>query len=161
MITEFGTLVDTIRTEVQAVQTIVDQLNSGHWMPDVVVGLSRGGLTPAVMLSHALGVPMIPIIWSTRDHVGESDVPAVIAAYQAYENILVVDDITDSSTTLEQVSEAFSYAPDTHTVKYASLYVRHSTPLVPDYAGAIITDDHWVNFSWEIANNVNLGTGGR
>ena len=35
--------------------------------PDLIVGVTRGGLLPAVHLSHALDIPMITIQWQTRD----------------------------------------------------------------------------------------------
>ena len=43
-----------------------DISNSG-WRPHYVVGISRGGLIPAVMISHYLGVPMKPLQVSLRD----------------------------------------------------------------------------------------------
>ena len=39
-----------------------------HFEPDVVVGLSRGGLTPGIMLSHWLKKPFKPIKAALRDH---------------------------------------------------------------------------------------------
>ena len=36
--------------------------------PNVIVGLSRGGLTPGVMMSHWLGKPFKPIKTSLRDY---------------------------------------------------------------------------------------------
>ncbi len=38
----------------------------GHWMPDFVVGIGRGGLVPAVFLSHALNVHMLSIDHSSK-----------------------------------------------------------------------------------------------
>ena len=37
--------------------------------PELIIGVARGGLVPAVMLSHYLDVPMQSLHWSTRhDH---------------------------------------------------------------------------------------------
>jgi hypoxanthine phosphoribosyltransferase len=38
-----------------------------NWKPDYIVGLTRGGLIPAVMLSHYLEVPMYALGVSLRD----------------------------------------------------------------------------------------------
>ena len=43
-----------------------DVSNSG-WRPDYIVGITRGGLIPAVMISHYLGVPMKSLDVSLRD----------------------------------------------------------------------------------------------
>ncbi len=43
----------------------------GSWRPDYIVGLNRGGLVPAVLLSHYLNLPMHTLDVRLRD--GESD----------------------------------------------------------------------------------------
>ena len=41
----------------------------GDWRPSFIVGINRGGLTPAVMLSHLLNVPLYTLRVSLRDGV--------------------------------------------------------------------------------------------
>jgi uncharacterized protein len=43
-----------------------DIVNSG-WRPDYIVGLTRGGLLPAVMISHYFNIPMHTLSVSLRD----------------------------------------------------------------------------------------------
>jgi hypoxanthine phosphoribosyltransferase len=43
------------------------------WQPDYIVGLSRGGLTPAVMISHYLKIPMYSLGVSLRDNHIDSE----------------------------------------------------------------------------------------
>ncbi len=43
----------------------------GSWRPDYIVGLNRGGLVPAVLLSHYLNVPMHTLDVRLRD--GDSE----------------------------------------------------------------------------------------
>lgn len=95
-----------------------DITNSG-WRPDYVVGITRGGLTPAVMISHYFKVPCETLKISLRDG-GESESNLWMAEHAfgyvpkdergsgnadtdpAYrKNILIVDDINDSGATLE------------------------------------------------------------
>ena len=47
---------------------IVEKMKKDSFSPDLVVGLSRGGLTPGVMLSHFLGKPFVPFQTALRDH---------------------------------------------------------------------------------------------
>ena len=72
--------------------------NSG-WRPDYVVGITRGGLLPAVMISHYFNVKMNSLDISLRD--GGDTVSNFSMAEDAFDgkNILVVDDINDSGAT--------------------------------------------------------------
>jgi len=92
-----------------------------RWCPDYVVGITRGGLTPAVMISHYFGVPCETIKVSLRDG-GEPEsnlwmaeeafgyVPleeqAVIGSRwdpSHRKNILIVDDINDTGATIDWI----------------------------------------------------------
>ena len=42
----------------RAVKDIAMQMYKDNWRPDYIVGITRGGLVPAVMLSHMTGIPM-------------------------------------------------------------------------------------------------------
>lgn len=94
-----------------------------------VTGVPRGGLIPAVMLSHKLGLKYIPYEQATKKN----------------KPILVVDDISDSGLTLTDIgSKGF---------KTATLCVRYSTQYTPDYYGEEITNDRWLVFPWEENNS--------
>jgi len=91
----------------------------------VVTGIPRGGLIPAVMLSHKLGIKYMPY----RE------------AIKALKPVLVVDDIADTGYTLTELgSRGFSTA---------TLCFRYSTQYTPQYYGEEITDDRWLVFPWE------------
>lgn len=79
---------------------ICKTIANSSWRPDYIVGLTRGGLLPAVMISHYLNIPMQSLDISLRDG-GEctSNLGMAEDAY-AGKNILVVDDINDQGTTL-------------------------------------------------------------
>src|SRR6056297_3438869 len=85
------------------------QCNWDDYKPDLVVGLSRGGLIPGVMLSHRFNVPHIPIVWSTRDFAGSADfshqnlslISEVRHAAYSKKDVLIVDDICDTGKTFE------------------------------------------------------------
>ena len=42
----------------KAIQTIAMDMYKDTWRPDYIVGITRGGLVPAVMLSHMTSIPM-------------------------------------------------------------------------------------------------------
>ena len=60
--------------------------------PNVIVGLSRGGLTPGVMMSHWLGKPFKPIKTALRDYPEWED----YLPRKSDKQVLIVDDVCDS-----------------------------------------------------------------
>lgn len=113
------------------VANICQQISASKWRPAYVVGLTRGGLLPATMISHWLGVPMKSLDVSLQDHF--QCVSNCGMAKDAYNdtNILIVDDINDSGATLEWIAD-----------DWRSLYMP--------------TDQAWVDSIWN--HNVKIAT---
>ena len=100
---------------------IVRQMVNDNWKPDIIVGITRGGAVPAVLLSQYLNVPMVPLAVSLRDHKSAdsaTDLAADALGYVPFEqrehdedmqsdefkkNILIVDDINDSGATINWI----------------------------------------------------------
>lgn len=128
--------------------------------PDLIVGLSRGGLVPAVHLSHMFDVPMLPLVWSTRDHVmkDKNVLYDLIDRIHHEEKVLIVDDIFDSGKTLLELSREFYDYDASLTPVYATLMSNNTTNIFSSFimhqdliTGSYIakTDNDWVVFPWE------------
>ena len=50
-------LIYTWEQQVSDTNKICDQIENDEFTPDVIVGISRGGLIPGVMISHKLNIP--------------------------------------------------------------------------------------------------------
>jgi len=92
----------------QMVNKISLQMYKDAWRPDYIVGLTRGGLVPAVIMSNALDIPMHTLKVNLRDHVegSESNLWMSEDAFgykQEPKNILIVDDINDTGATLDWI----------------------------------------------------------
>lgn len=107
------------------VAEIARQITISQWRPDYIVGITRGGLTPAVMLSHYFDVPMHSLGVSLRDNNGVGPESNLWMAEDAFgyvakeerehehipydlkkaKNILVVDDINDTGATINWIIE--------------------------------------------------------
>ena len=77
---------------------------ASSFKPTHIVGITRGGLIPAVMLSHSFDLPMETLGVSFRDNRATHHTkfkPIDDARY------LIVDDINDSGTTFKVVSDIF------------------------------------------------------
>ena len=79
---------------------IARQMNAHYWRPDYIVGIGRGGLVPANLLSQYTGIKMCSLDISLRD--GGDCVSNLGMAEDAYagKKILIVDDINDQGSTV-------------------------------------------------------------
>ncbi len=139
-------------------KTIVQE----EWGIDYIVGLSRGGLIPAIILSHMLELPLVPVKYSSKSGAGDNKnhdniLPSIPVSYESgvgpgmeLPTLLIVDDISDSGKTLREVID--HYEKSDHKVYSAALYYKElSKPVVePDvYWRSISEDSPWIVMPWE------------
>lgn len=112
------------------VNVINNLMFADAWRPDAIVGLTRGGLTPAVIMSNMTGIPMLALDVRFRDVDDEivtgpeSNLWLAEMAYgydenddynpemglfktnsDKVKNILIVDDINDKGQTLQWIKD--------------------------------------------------------
>ena len=121
-------------------QEVVRQLVMTNFIPDLVVGLVRGGLVPANYISQYFECDLYALnkqqLFSDLDiHDG---------------NILIVDDINDTGKTFTDVNNDVSMFGI--EVRYAALLDNSNSDFTVDYYGREIDkskDPSWVVFPWE------------
>jgi len=117
---------------------------SSNFKPTHIVGIARGGLIPAVMLSHQLNLPMETLGVSFRDNKATHHTkfkPVKDARY------LIVDDINDSGTTFKVVSDIFKNRRLTFAT--AALVNKEKSDFSVDFYGEMFYYDDWITFPWE------------
>jgi hypoxanthine phosphoribosyltransferase len=143
------------------------QLQQDNWKPDYIVGITRGGAVPAILLSQYLGIPMRPLQVSLRDGQGcVSDLGMAEDAYgldsEAAKNILIVDDINDQGSTITWIKQDWPSGcfPDDavwnsvwgNNVRFAVLTHNLASQADVDYYAWEVNkaeDDCWLVYPWE------------
>ena len=155
----------TWRDSERLCQEILRQITKDSWRPDIIVGIGRGGLMPAILISQYLGVKMISLDVSLRD--GGDTVSNLGLAEDAFEGqrILIVDDINDTGATFNWIMEDWrsSCLPDekrwnnlvwNYNVRFAVVVdnLASKCNVKMDYSAVEINkavDDIWIEFPWE------------
>jgi len=145
------------------------------WRPDYIVGISRGGLVPAVMLSNLTGIPMHALgkdesnLWMSEDAFGyvskDEPIDPLVPDMESPVslNILVIDDINDAGNTFEWIKEDWQSTclpMNPHwddvwgdNVRFATLVDNEASLFVDvDYAAVEINKTEkpvWCVFPWE------------
>lgn len=107
-----------------AVLEIARQMSAHNWRPDYIVGITRGGLIPANLLSQYTGIKMHTLnvslrdsdstesnLWMAEDALGvvPSDQTHIWGNHKHIERlkkkILIVDDINDTGSTINWIKK--------------------------------------------------------
>jgi hypoxanthine phosphoribosyltransferase len=96
-----------------------------HFQIDSIMGLPRGGLVPAVILSHKLNLPLVQKI---------------------SQNTLIVDDICDSGNTFVKI-----YKKQPH-LRFACLHFKPHTSIFNPTVYSQEVGDDWIVYPWEEKN---------
>ena len=142
---------------VAGVHAIADA--SRDWSPSLLVGVGRGGLAPAVFLSHRMGLPLVSVDHSSGiAEFGQGLLPVLAARSRKGERILFVEDINDSGKTIGELRAALgAQGADADRIRFAVLIdnVRSAQKVEYRYRRIDrgITKD-WFVFPWEaLASN--------
>ena len=140
---------------VAQVRILADALAAERdWSPSHLIGIGRGGLIPAVYLSHASGLPMLAVDYSSQSEDLAADaIERLAARTRAGERLLFIDDINDSGRTIGHLRDMLARAGATRSrVRFATLIDNTGSAQTVDYRAHIIdravTKD-WFVFPWE------------
>ena len=105
------------------VDQLTNKITTQHPQIDSIAGLPRGGLIPAVMLSHRLALPLVEV-----ENISK--------------NTLIVDDICDSGKTLKQ----FQFEENIYT---AVIHYKKSAIYKPNFYWDYADENKWIVYPWE------------
>ena len=117
-----------------------------------VIGISRGGLLPAEIISYMLDAKFLAYGASSYDDTEQKeglDVTQSIDfdALPKNSRLLIVDDKCDTGKTINHmksiIGDRFEY------VKYATIFAEKRAVKKINHYGVVLNDHTWVSFPWE------------
>ncbi|MBI2623649.1 MAG: hypothetical protein HYW65_03690 [Candidatus Liptonbacteria bacterium] len=115
---------DEFDKEIRALAEKVD------YTPDMIVGVVRGGLVPARLLSTLLSVPQMRCITMARNG-GTREILDELGGDIAGKKVLVVEDMIESGKSLAAAKKYLEL--NGAVVKTACLYTMPTSEMTPDY----------------------------
>ena len=132
----------TDRDVKKQVSSIINQMVRANFKPDIVIGLSRGGIVPALLVSHYFNCECY--IRNKKESLFDIEFPQ--------RSILIMDDINDSGNTLTAVNQELYQDLELRDIKYATLINNESSSFTVDFSGIDfnrLEQNDWFVFPWE------------
>lgn len=121
-------------------EAVEDIAETFKYKTKLIVGITRGGLVPAVMLSHKMNIPMKTVQIQLRDSTETLELESL----RVYNNrdVLFIDDINDTGETIKLIQE---YAP---LANFATIHKKKESTIRDAYYHKVV--DGWVEYPWEL-----------
>ncbi len=133
------------------IRELAQSVADSGFVPDVVLGIARGGLVPAGALAYALDCKNLFTL-SVEFYTGVNtrlEVPVMLPPFLDAHDlddaaVLIVDDVADTGRTLELVHDFC--AGHVAEARTAVLYEKPQSVIKADFAWRYT--DRWINFPW-------------
>jgi len=115
-----------------------------------VVGIARGGLVPATIISYELGLPLTTVHVSSYDGTERKNIIGNVNQLfdlPVNSKVLVVDDICDSGQTTDWIKNQLTQSEVKHELACIFIKKQHKGKI--RFYGSVVTDDKWIVFPWE------------
>jgi uncharacterized protein len=141
-------------------RALAEAVAADGFVPDIILGIARGGLLVAGAVGYALGVKNT-FTMNVEFYTGideRLDVPMILPPIPdlvdfAETRVLVADDVADTGATLQLVQEFC--AGKVAEVRCAVLYEKSRSLVKCDYVWR--RTDNWITFPWSAADPVLQG----
>lgn len=138
--TEYGNLADAL----------AEKIRSHAESFDLIIGIARGGIPVAMVVSDHLNVKLDIINVKSYNGIAERGAPRILTTLTEAvkgKNVLLVDDLVDQGETMATVSK-YLRSQGPAVLKTAVLFKKPWSTTDPDYF--LETVDKWIVFPWEL-----------
>lgn len=116
---------------------------------DAIIGIGRGGLIPATLLSYKFNIPVFN--YGIKSYT-EKKKRGQIFEYQYPDidygtTVILIDDLADSGKSFEYCLSEL--APLNLKITTAALYIKTNAKFIPDYFIKSYASKEWISFPWE------------
>ncbi|QCO54977.1 xanthine phosphoribosyltransferase [Pseudorhodobacter turbinis] len=122
--------------------------DDGAWK--AVVGITRGGMVPAMIVARELDIRVVDTISvKSYNHQDRAEAKVIKAPQEDImgdgTGILIVDDLVDTGKTLELVRQLY---PNAH---FATVYAKPLGRAMVETFITEVSQDTWIFFPWDMA----------
>lgn len=128
-----------------ACKDIADKIKSENLEKITIVAVARGGLVPATIIAHLLGIKDIKFIRLSsysNEHQQSELVDTTFDEIPNAETTYIIDDICDSGETLLYLRKKYPLAK-------ICVVINKNQTIKPDFAPITEPAGLWINFPWE------------
>ncbi len=141
-------------------EALAEKVRSKGKRFDLVVGIARGGLPVAMVVSDHLGVRIDFINVKSYNGIAKRSAPRILSTMTEGikgKDILIVDDLVNQGDTLETVKEYLNQQ-NPRLLEAAVLFKKPWSKVEPDYY--LEVTDKWVVFPFELSEVNRLRAAG-
>lgn len=125
-----------------------------NYRPDLVIAIGRGGYVPARVVCDSLLISTLTSIkvehWGeAATCYGEAHIRYPLSVDVEGQDILVIDDVTDTGKTLF-ATMAYLQSLRPGRIKTGVLHHKKTSTFIPDFYAKVIPDWHWVVYPWAL-----------
>jgi len=132
------------------------KIQAHDYKPDIIVGIARGGIVPARILSDLIETKDFTTI-QIEHYQGIKQTKEQPLLKQCLnmlltdKEVLLVDDVSDRGTSL-QLAKNHLKQNEAKEIKIATLYAKPTSTIIPDYYEK--QTSNWIVFPWDIKETI-------
>ena len=140
-------------------RTLAYKIVESGYKPDIIIGISRGGLVPARMVCDLLLLDeMISVStehWGTASRKEKARIKFSLPkeADISGKKVLVVDDIADTGDSFSLVMD-YLKDKDPFDIRTSVFQYKTSSTFIPDYWGEKLEEWNWIIYPWAFYEDI-------
>ena len=134
-------------------RALAHKIVESGFKPDIIIGISRGGLVPARMICDFLLqdelIPTQTEHWgvASKHETARIKYSLPKEADISGKNVLVVDDVADTGDSISLIMD-YLEQKEPIEIRTAVLHYKTSSTVIPDYWGEKLEDWNWIIYPW-------------